>query len=217
MKSVKEGGGSRGARTRIGHLDFDHSSLKGLPIKVESLLEPVHIGKLDIAETLGAHHLAVLNDSNAGNVAALEEFSDSFHCGVVREVAEVSGVRRLVGDRLGAKIAGRVSWSWSARSLQATKREKTGECKEGSHRSCQDDMLPMGRGLSLGGSGWVPDEESGQDVGRGRQTRSRLHVPVTASLRQRQLQERGQSGVQSHHRFLQPRRPKSLHQSLAAY
>jgi hypothetical protein len=87
-----------GCHTRIGNFDLDHAGLEGLPIEGKGLLEAVKIGKLNITEALGTLHLSVFNDSDTDDSAALEKLSDGLDGGVVRQVAKVGGVWRLVGQ-----------------------------------------------------------------------------------------------------------------------
>jgi hypothetical protein len=99
-----------GTLTRIGNLDLDHASLERLVVQSQGLLQPLHVGKLNIAKTLGALHLAVLDDSDAGNIAALKELGDGLHGRIVGEIAEVGGVGRSTGDLLRGGLANGVAW-----------------------------------------------------------------------------------------------------------
>ena len=52
------------SHTRIRNLDLDHASLEALSVQVQGLPEAISRSKLDIAESLGTHQLAVLNDTH---------------------------------------------------------------------------------------------------------------------------------------------------------
>ena len=91
--------------TRIGNLDLDHAPLERLAIQSESLLQSFEVGELDIAETLGALELSVLNDTDAGDIAALEELGHCLDGGIVREVSKMGSVRRLIRESLRGALA----------------------------------------------------------------------------------------------------------------
>jgi|SRR5687767_635215 hypothetical protein len=96
-------------RTGISNLDLDHTALEGLSIQLQGLPEAIGSSEFDVAETLGAHHFAVLNDSDAGHLAAFEKLGNGFVGGIVREVAEMSSIRRLVGEPLWNGLADRIA------------------------------------------------------------------------------------------------------------
>lgn len=93
------GSGER-QHTRISNLNFDHSAIEGLSIKSQGFLEGFNINKLNVSESLGALHLAVLDETNADNLAAFEEIGDALIGCVIGQVAKVGSVRGLVGKRL---------------------------------------------------------------------------------------------------------------------
>lgn len=95
--------------TRISNLDLHHASLKGFAIQGESLLKTLDITKLDISKALGPLVLTVFDNANVGDVAVAEEVGDALDRSIVREVADVRGVRGLVGERLGTGFADRVT------------------------------------------------------------------------------------------------------------
>lgn len=98
---------NKGRHTRIGNLDLDHTSLERLAIQGQSLLQTIKGSKFNIAKALGALHLSVLNDSDAGNFATLKELGDSFDGRIVREVAEMSSIRWLGGECLRGTLTDR--------------------------------------------------------------------------------------------------------------
>lgn len=68
--------------------------------------------ELDVSEALGAVVHLVADESHVGNIAVSEEVGDLSLGGIEGEVANVSGVRRLVGNgELGA--AGLVGFQMS--------------------------------------------------------------------------------------------------------
>lgn len=69
--------------TRIGNLNFDHAALKGLPIKGQGLFQAVKVAELDIAKALGALQFAILDNSDADNVAAVKEVGHRFVGGII--------------------------------------------------------------------------------------------------------------------------------------
>ena len=95
----------RGVLTRIGNLDADAPALEGLTIQSQGLDKTVAISELCIGEALGPLLLAVLDDADAEDVASLEELGNRLLSGFVREVAEMEGVRGLVGDLLRQVLA----------------------------------------------------------------------------------------------------------------
>ena len=91
--------------TRISDLNSDVASLERLAIQSQSLLEALDILELSVGETLRAHELPVLDDTDAAQIAALEELRDCLIRSLVREVAQVSGVRRLSGKFRRVRVA----------------------------------------------------------------------------------------------------------------
>lgn len=69
--------------TRIGDLNFDHAALKRLPIKGQGLLQAVKVAELDISKALGALQLAVFDNSDADNVAAVKEVGHRLVGGII--------------------------------------------------------------------------------------------------------------------------------------
>lgn len=68
------------------------------------------MSKLNVSEALGALELAVFDDTDTSDVTSLEKFSHGLARGVVREITQVGGVGRLVGERLReVALANRVS------------------------------------------------------------------------------------------------------------
>lgn len=91
--------------TRIGDLNSDVASLEGLAIQSQSLLEALDILEFSVGETLRAHEFPVLDDTDAAQIAALEELANCLVRSLVREVAQVSSVRRLGGNFRGVRVA----------------------------------------------------------------------------------------------------------------
>jgi hypothetical protein len=89
------------ALTRIGNLDADAAALELLSIERQGLHETFTVTELGIGKALGSLLFAILDDSDADDVAALEELGDGLLGGVVRQVTEVESVRGLVGNLLG--------------------------------------------------------------------------------------------------------------------
>lgn len=85
--------------TRVCHADADVSSLELRVAKGESLLQAFDGAKLDVAEALGSVVELVLDDTNAGNFAAGKEVLNVTLGHFEGEVAQVSSVRGLVGER----------------------------------------------------------------------------------------------------------------------
>lgn len=69
--------------TRIGNLNFDHAALKRLAIKGQGLLQAVKVAELDISKALGALQLAVFDNSDADNVAAVKEVGHRLVGGII--------------------------------------------------------------------------------------------------------------------------------------
>jgi len=90
---------------RISNLDADAAALEGLTIQRQGLDKTLAISKLCIGKTLGPLLLAVLDDTDADNVASLEKFGNRLLSRFVREVSEMEGVRGLVGDLLRQVLA----------------------------------------------------------------------------------------------------------------
>lgn len=97
--------------TRIGNFHPDGTALEVLSVKFQRLLEAIDVGKLSVGKTLGSLLLPIFDDADVNDVAALEELGDSVHGRVVRQVAKVSSVRRLIGDASRTTVAGGVVWS----------------------------------------------------------------------------------------------------------
>ena len=100
-----------GLRTRICDLDLDIPAAERRAVKLESPLQAIDVGELGVAETLGAVGLAVLDQADAGDVAAVEEIADIGLRDLVVEVTEVGKVRRLIRDTLGNWVAVREAWT----------------------------------------------------------------------------------------------------------
>lgn len=88
------------AHTGIGNLDADAATVEGLSITGQSSLETLDILELGIGKTLGALGLAILDDANVHNIAALKELGNGLGGRIVRKVAEMGGERRA-GRKLG--------------------------------------------------------------------------------------------------------------------
>jgi hypothetical protein len=91
--------------TWISNLDADAASLKGCSIKSQSLHQAITGTKLGIGEALRSLLFAVLDDTDADNVASCEEVGNAFLGGLVREVSEMQGEGRLVWNLLRKVIA----------------------------------------------------------------------------------------------------------------
>jgi hypothetical protein len=89
----------------ISNLDADAASLKGCSIKSQSLHQAITGTKLGIGEALRSLLFAVLDDTDADNVASCEEVGNAFLGGLVREVSEMQGEGRLVWNLLRKVIA----------------------------------------------------------------------------------------------------------------
>jgi hypothetical protein len=96
--------------TRISDLDLDCTTLERSSIECQSLLEAFKITEFRICKSLGTHLLPVFNDSDIDDVTIGKKFSDTLIGGIVREVAEMSSERRLVGKSLGEGLADRVTF-----------------------------------------------------------------------------------------------------------
>lgn len=94
--------------TGIGNLDADGAALEGLSITSECGLETLQVTKLGICEALGPLLLTVLDDAHIHDVAIEEELGDGLDGRIVRQIAEMGGVRRLVGQCLRKVVAERV-------------------------------------------------------------------------------------------------------------
>lgn len=94
-----------GMLTRISNLDSDDTALERLAVQSQSLLQALEVLELGVGETLGTLLLAVLDDADVNNVASLKELGDGLDGGIVGQVAQVSGKRGLVGERLGEVLA----------------------------------------------------------------------------------------------------------------
>ena len=136
-----------GEHTRVGNLDLNHAALEGFSIQSQGLPEAVGIGKLNITKALRTLHLAVLNDANAGNIAAFEELSHRLHRGIVGEVAQVSSIRGLLGELLWDAFVYRVSCSVS---IVANIKDREGTHLGQSKRTCRHWRE---RGRSAGAAG----------------------------------------------------------------
>lgn len=99
-----------GLRTRIRDLDLDIPAAERRAVELESPLQAINVGELGVAETLWAVGLAVLDQADASDVAAVEEVANIGLRDLVVEVTEVGKVRRLVRDTLGNRIAVREAW-----------------------------------------------------------------------------------------------------------
>lgn len=91
--------------TRIGDLDLDHSPVEVLAIKGQSLLEAIESLEFDITETLGALQLTVLDKADVDDTTVSEIFTHGVVGNIVGKVAQVSGIRRLVGEGLRGSFA----------------------------------------------------------------------------------------------------------------
>lgn len=65
-----------GTHTGIGNLDADATTVKGLSITGQGSLETLDILELGIGKTLGALSLAVLDDADIHDIAALKELGN---------------------------------------------------------------------------------------------------------------------------------------------
>lgn len=93
---------------RISNLDTNITTLEGLAVAGQSSLETLKISKLGIGEALGTVLLAVLDNADVDAVAVVEEVGHTLDSGIIRQVAEMSGIRRLGGELLGEVVAERV-------------------------------------------------------------------------------------------------------------
>ena len=99
-----------GGHTGISNLDLDHAALERLPIEGQGFLEAFEIGKFYITEALGAHHLSIFDDSNAGDVTALKEFRKSLIRSIIREITQMGCKRGPVREPLGFRLADRIAY-----------------------------------------------------------------------------------------------------------
>lgn len=99
--------------TRIGDTNADVAAKEALLVQRKSLAQIVGGGELGVSKALGTALGTILDDADADNLAASarEEIIHSLLVGIVRQVAEVSSVGRLVGDgELLALLAGVTCW-----------------------------------------------------------------------------------------------------------
>lgn len=86
--------------TRVCDTDADVAADEGLLVQLKSLLQVIDGSELGIAESLGTHLLAVLDDANVDDAAASasEELGNGLLVGIVGEVAQVGGVGGFIGE-----------------------------------------------------------------------------------------------------------------------
>lgn len=98
-------------RTRIGNTDANVPVEEALFIQRESLLEIILSGELGISKALGTALSSVLDNTDTDDVAtgARKEVGHGLLVRVVREVAEVGSIRRLVGKRELLALLARVA------------------------------------------------------------------------------------------------------------
>lgn len=88
-----------GAPTRLGNADSDISTLELRARKLECLFQAIEGSKLDIAKAFRLPLQLVLDDANAGDLAASEEVTDIALSSVEGKVTQMGGIRGLGRQR----------------------------------------------------------------------------------------------------------------------
>lgn len=102
------GRGDKG-HTRLRNPNLDVPVQERLAVHAKSLLETVDVGELGISEALRALGLTIFDQSNACDVAALEEVGDVLGHDIVGQVAEMRQVGAVLGDRQNGLFTSGVS------------------------------------------------------------------------------------------------------------
>jgi len=138
----------RAVHTRISNSDLDAATLKRHAIQCEGFFQAFNGSEFSVTKAFGSLQLAILDESDAGDLAALQKLVDILDCYVVIEIPQVGEVGWLVGDALGTSISLRVSYYTDMSCWPAVGRGD-------SRRSPPYEPIPRGR-RSVAGSGCVP-------------------------------------------------------------
>ena len=91
--------------TGISNLDANSSALERFSVKGKSLLQALHIAKFNVTKALRALRLAILNQTDGGDITALKELVDGIVGDIIGQIAQMGGIGGFVGDPLGSGLA----------------------------------------------------------------------------------------------------------------